>query len=510
MKANRFRIPIVTLVFLISFAYVLPTIGLYQILPDWLTRWLPDKPINLGLDLKGGSYLVYEVDTTGMSGGEADDAVRRALEIIRERIDALGVKEPSIQTEGSDKIVVKLAGILDPERAKAVIGQTAMLEFKLLADPTIFVGIIKAYDAKVRELYGEEAKQSQFLSYMLTGYGDKFFVYRDDWNYVQKMLSQADEWGLIPSGVVFHPGDVVEDLDDPLFKAARGQVRIVYLCEEQVDVTGDMLSNAQASYDEYNKPNVIFEFKSEGSKAFGKLTGNSIGRELAIVLDGVVKSAPVVQARITDRGEITGKFSPQDASDLALVLRIGALPAPMHIIQEQVVGPSLGRDSIRNGILAAIIGISMVVLFMVLYYNASGLLADLALLFNMLITAAVLVILGAALTLPGIAGFILSTAMAVDANVLIFERIREERDIGKTVRAAIDAGYRRAFITILDSNLTTMIAGVALLYFGKGAVKGFAVILIIGISASMFTAIVFTKMIYDGITNRFKLKRLSI
>jgi protein-export membrane protein SecD len=510
MKTNRYRAPIVLLVFLICFVYVMPTIGLYQRLPDWLAKWLPSKSINLGLDLKGGSYLVYEVDTTGMSKSDADDAVKRALEIIRERVDALGVKEPEIQTEGADKFVVKLAGILDPERAKAVIGQTAMMEFKLVADPKTFAGIISEYDAKVRELYGDKTQDSQLLSFMLNSYGDRYFVYRDDWPVVEKMLNQAKDWGLIPKGVVFHPGEVVKDTSDPLYKAAGGQARMLYLCEEQVEVTGDMLSSAKGSYDQYGKPNVVFEFKSEGSKAFGKLTGNNIGRELAIVLDGVVKSAPVIKARITSNGEISGNFTPQEASDLAMVLRIGALPAPMHIIQEQVVGPSLGRDSIRNGILAAIIGLSLVLLFMVGYYNASGILADFSLFFNMLITAAVLVILGAALTLPGIIGFILSTAMAVDANVLIFERIREEQDLNKTVRACLDTGYKRAFLTILDSNMTTLIGGVALLYFGKGAVKGFAVTLIIGIIASMFTAIVFTKTIYDAITNRFRIKKLYI
>jgi protein-export membrane protein SecD len=289
-----------------------------------------------------------------------------------------------------------------------------------------------------------------------------------------------------------------------------GPCKPIFLLQDETLLTGGHLKSARVAYDQFNQPIVSFEMDSEGGKKFGKITGAHIGERLAIVLDGVVKSAPNINSRITNKGMIEGSFSYDEAADLALVLRTGALPAPVRIVYEQVIGPSLGRDSIRNGIWAAIIGLVLVMLFMFSYYNLSGLLANLALVFNMIIVFAVLIIIRATLTLPGIAGFILSTAMAVDANVLIYERIREELDVGKTVKSAVDSGYRRAFVTILDSNLTTIIAGVVLYFFGTGPVRGFAITLIIGICASMFTAIVVTKTIYDFFLKTFKLKKISI
>ncbi len=510
MKSIYYRAALIFIILLVSLAYLLPTIGLYDYLPDWLARFLPKRDIRLGLDLRGGSYLVYEVDTSNLKPDEASDAVDRALEIIRNRIDEFGVAEPSIQKEGKDKIVIKLPGAKDPDRAKNLIGQTAMLEFRLVGDPSLVQDVINRYDEMVRREKGESVKDEDLLSFWVDFVRGDIVVYRDDYDRVMSMLKRAEDEGIVPPGYLFLPGDLIDEPDDELYKMMGGPVRKIYLLEDRVEINGGMLKTARTGYDQFNKPSVTFEMKPEGAKVFGRVTGSNIGRRLAIILDNVVKSAPTIESRITRNGQITGRFTLDEAHDLALVLRTGALPAPVRIVHEQIVGPSLGKDSIRNGIMAAIIGLVLVMIFMVFYYNLSGLLADMALIMNIIIVGAILVLIRATLTLPGIAGFILSTAMAVDANVLIYERIREELDAGKTVRAAVDAGYRRAFITILDSNLTTLIAGIVLFIFGTGPVKGFAVTLIIGICASMFTAIVGTRVVYDYFITRFRIKKIYI
>jgi preprotein translocase subunit SecD len=263
-------------------------------------------------------------------------------------------------------------------------------------------------------------------------------------------------------------------------------------------------------YDQYGKPNVEFTWNNEGARIFGDLTGAHIKERLAIALDGFVQSAPVIQSRITSKGEITGNFTSEEAADLALVLRSGALPAKLWLIQEQVVGPSLGRDAIRNGVLASVIAFAIIIFLTVFYYHLAGIAADLALAFNLVIVIAVMVFIGATLTLPGIAGVILSVAMGVDANVLVFERVREEMRAGKTVKAAVDAGYKRAFLTILDSNITVAISAVFLYLFGTGPVRGFAVTLVIGILASVFTAVVVTKAVFDYFIINRRVQKLYI
>jgi protein-export membrane protein SecD len=508
---NKIRVPIIIIVLIITLAYLIPTIGKYTNIPDWLLKYLPDRVLRLGLDLKGGTYLVYEVDTSNLPETDEGDAVNRALEIIRNRVDEFGVSEPSIQKQGDDKIAVRLPGSKNPDRAKNLIGQTAMLEFKLLAPGDELIRVIENYDDMVIKEAGDQpVADTDLMSFWVEVVGGEMLVYRDDYEKVMKMIEKAKKEGIIPREYAFYPGDLYDDPESRYYKMMGGPCKPIFLLQDETLLTGGHLKSARVAYDQFNQPIVSFEMDSEGGKKFGKITGAHIGERLAIVLDGVVKSAPNINSRITNKGMIEGSFSYDEAADLALVLRTGALPAPVRIVYEQVIGPSLGRDSIRNGIWAAIIGLVLVMLFMFSYYNLSGLLANLALVFNMIIVFAVLIIIRATLTLPGIAGFILSTAMAVDANVLIYERIREELDVGKTVKSAVDSGYRRAFVTILDSNLTTIIAGVVLYFFGTGPVRGFAITLIIGICASMFTAIVVTKTIYDFFLKTFKLKKISI
>jgi preprotein translocase subunit SecD len=525
------RATLIIIIAVLAFLYVCPTINFYQWwqdeyeedhfvlnwpggyeteFPSWLApvgRILPQRPVKLGLDLKGGIYLVYEVDDTGLSEKEARDAVNLTVEIIRKRVDELGVAEPEIQSEGRNRIVVKLPGIKDPARAKDLIGTTALLEFKIVNPTDALFKLIQEYDRR----RGEAAAGGKYVAVgdkLQTIRGDTVF-YEQDYEWVKGVFAEAEKTGLVPEGWTVAYSNVVRTEDDETYVELGGPYRSVYLVTVETPITGKYLRNAQMGYDQYGKPNVEFTWNNEGARVFGELTGAHIKERLAILLDGFVQSAPVIQSRITTRGEITGNFTSEEASDLALVLRSGALPAKLWLIQEQVVGPSLGRDAIRNGVIASIIAFAIIIFLTVFYYHLAGVVADIALVFNLVIVVAVMVLLHATLTLPGIAGLILSVAMAIDANVLIYERIREELTAGKTVKAAVDTGYRRAFLTIIDSNVTTVIAAVFLYLFGTGPVRGFAVTLTIGILASMFTAIVVTKAIFDYYTGR-RVKRLYI
>ena len=381
-------------------------------------------------------------------------AIDQALEIIRNRIDQFGVSEPEITLQGTDQILVQLPGIRDPQRAINLIGQTALLEFKLL---------------------DEEGNIDEALK------------------------------GNIP------PGDMVlyQRSVDPQTGAVR---KNPFLLKEKTLMTGEFIKDARVSLDsQFHESYVSMEFTDVGAKLFEQITGANVKKRLAIILDNNVYSAPEIRERIAGgRAQITGRFTTEEANDLAVVLRSGALPAPVKILEQRTVGPSLGEDSIRKGIISIIISAVVVVLFMVFYYKASGIVADVALILNIVLTLATLAIFRATLTLPGIAGLVLSIGMAVDANILVHERIKEELRWGKTVRAAIDQGYHRAFVTIIDSNLTTLIAGVFLYQFGTGAVKGFAVTLCIGILANIFTAVYVTRLIFDYFSLRPGTKRLSI
>jgi len=382
------------------------------------------------------------------------NAIDQALETIRNRIDQFGVSEPEITLQGIDRILIQLPGIKDPQRAINLIGQTALLEFKLL---------------------DEEGKLDEALK------------------------------GSIPEGDILLYQRVV----DPKTGGVR---KVPYLLKEKTLMTGEVLKDARVSLDsQFHESYVALEFDDIGAKLFEQITGANVKKRLAIILDNNVYSAPVIQERIAGgRAQITGRFTTEEAKDLAVVLRAGALPAPVKILEQRTVGPSLGQDSIHKGIISTLISAAIVVLFMIFYYRFAGVIADVALILNIVLTLATLALFRATLTLPGIAGLVLSVGMAVDANILIHERIKEELRWGKTPRAAIDQGYHRAFVTIIDSNLTTLIAGVLLYQFGTGPVRGFAVTLCIGILANIFTAVYITRWVFDFITLKVGVKKLSI
>jgi preprotein translocase subunit SecD len=503
-------------------------------LPPWWSKILPSEKIRLGLDLQGGMYVLLEVEAqkavesyleqikstlqddlreqaipvtlletektgqivlefsgskdkvdrilseeglsmmrelsaTTLSGGNwrvvlvpdskqveqiRKNAVDQALEIMRNRIDQFGVTGPEIARQGTNQILVQLPGIRDPERAISLIGKTALLEFKLV---------------------DEEGNLDEALR------------------------------GHTPEGDIL----LYQRTVDPQTGAV---LKIPYLLKERTLMTGTYIRDARVAINpQFNEPYVTIQFADSGAKLFEQITASNVGKRLAIILDNNVISAPVIQEKIAGgRAQITGRFSMNEASDLAIALRSGALPAPVKVIEQRTVGPSLGQDSIRQGIISTLISAVLVVLFMILYYKFSGVVADIALVLNIILTLAALALFRATLTLPGIAGLVLSVGMAVDANILIHERIKEELRTRKTIRAAIDQGYNRAFSAIVDSNLTTLISGIILYEFGTGPVKGFAVTLSIGILANIFTAVYVTRVVFDLYTLKTKAKRLSI
>ena len=532
MKDLKWRAAIVLAVFVVAFVYLLPTLS--KEVPVWWANIFPKDKIHLGLDLQGGMHLILEVESSkaventaerlaqeikdelggahirfrlverqGLAGVRLflpkdqdwqpvadllkdkfpllkepkrnlvqdqlqvvleieDDQIRhikklavdQGLETIRNRIDQFGVSEPDIRTQGENRILIQLPGIKDPQRAIDLIGKTALLEFKLV----------------------------------------------DEQHSVEEALK-----GKVPAGSKVYYGRQV----DPI----TGQVRrTTYLLKDRTLITGEYLTNAEVRIDtQYNRPYVAISFDDRGGKLFERITGEHVKKRLAIVLDDNVYSAPVIQDRIRGgNAVIEGQFTMEEAKDLAVVLRAGSLPAPVTILEERTVGPSLGRDSIRNGLFSMVVGGIVVVVFMVIYYGGSGLIADLALILNLVLIMAGLAAFRATLTLPGIAGIILTIGMAVDANVLIFERIREELRLGKTPRAALDSGYCKATTTILDANVTTLIAAIVLFQFGTGPVRGFAVTLSLGIAASMFTAIFGTRLLFDYLLQKRRMQKLSI
>ncbi|ATX80001.1 preprotein translocase subunit SecD [Mariprofundus aestuarium] len=381
-------------------------------------------------------------------------AVDQSIEVIRGRIDALGTTEPVIVKQGERRILVQIPGYEDTTHAKQLIGRTAQLEFKLV-------------DEK----------------------GD-----------LEKALS-----GRIP------PGDII--MYAPEQTRNGKSFRQPYLLKKHTELSGNEIADARVSIDSrFNEYAVTLKFNSKGARKFDKLTAAHVGERFAIILEGTVNSAPVIRERIAGgSAQITGSFSPEEARDLAIVLRAGALPAPVKVVEERSIGPSLGQDSIDQGLNSIIIGSILVLIFMGIYYRMFGMVANVALAFNMLLILAAMSIIGGTMTLPGIAGIVLTIGMAVDANVLIFERIREELALGKTPLAAIDGGYDKAFSTIVDANITTLIAAIVLFQFGSGPVKGFAVTLSVGILASMFTAITVTRAIIALSTaKRARLEKLSI
>ncbi len=383
-----------------------------------------------------------------------ENAIKQALLTLRNRVDELGLTEPLIQRQGQKRVIVELAGEKDPQRAIDILQTTAQLRFQLVRDAAMTrEELLKRYDSE------------------------------------------------LPAGTEILPADP---------EATEAGQPLYYLLEKEAKVTGADLKDARVSSDDMGLPAVSFEFDRSGARRFGTLTEENIGTQLAIVLDEEVQSAPVIRSRITDRGQITGNFTSEEANNLSIVLRAGALPATVKILQNTSVGATLGQDSIDAGRNAIMIGGILVIMFMIVYYKFSGIIADVSLLFNLLFIMSILAYFKATLTLPGLAGIALTVGMAVDANVLIFERIKEEIRRGKTLRSAVENGFSRAHLTILDANLTTLIASIVLFQFGTGPVKGFAVTLSIGILSTLFTALILSKVIFDLLLQVGKFKRLSI
>jgi len=533
MQRNlKWRFVLTGIVLCAALVYLVPTFS--QNLPGWWDRYLPTDKVHLGLDLQGGIHLILEVEVQkavestvermaldlkdslrkkdifydtierdgvsklmirGVSTSDRDrleealseqyanmklyppqtgnrgvdfmlglpdaevsaieqGAADQALETIRNRIDQYGVSEPTIQRESDNRILVQLPGVKDPERAIKLIGQTAVLEFKIV----------------------------------------------DDEHSLEAALQ-----GKVPSGSEI----LYQRIFDPETNYSK---RVPMLIRKRTLMTGDAIADARMEMgQDFNQPHVAIRFNPRGARLFDRIAAEHVNQRLAIILDGNVYSAPVIrQAHYGGRAVIEGSFTPEEAHDLAIVLRAGSLPAPVVIAEERTVGPSLGADSIRMGMVSVLVGGVLVLIFMGVYYRAAGLIADLSLSLNVFLVLATLVAFKATLSLPGIAGLVLTVGMAVDANVIIFERIREEMRVGKTPRAAIDSGYQNALSTILDANVTTMIAALVLFQFGTGPVKGFAVTLSIGVFWSVVLAMVFTREIFDYLVMVRRIKQISI
>ena len=515
MTRESWRLLAIGATIVLALFYLYPTYQFYYAPPENLDRRerVKQQAINLGLDLQGGIHLVLEVDQSNLSDDEKTDVVARALEVIRNRIDQFGVSEPIIHREGDWRIVVELPGVQDIERAKGLIGKTARLEFKILESDEGRVGMIEKIDTYLAAqapadstktddpILGQTAADTPSLSRYVRSYGRDLVVLEDNILTVRDILSRPGVQKLTPPDAQFLWGSKVEEMGD-------GQLyRVLYYVKRRVEMTGEILSDASVttgqSFENAGQPIVNFTTTSQGVRLFGRVTGANVEERMAIILDDQVYSAPTIRSKISQgSGIIEGTGNIEEAKDLAIVLRAGALPADVQIVEDRTVGPSLGRDSIEQGRNAAAIGLVIVIVFMVIYYGFSGLVADLALVLNLVFVMAILAAFQGTLTLPGIAGIILTIGVAVDANVLILERIREELRAGKTVRAAIENGYTRAVQTIVDANVTTIITAIVLYQYGTGPIKGFALTLMIGIIASMFTAIFVTRTIYDTIIAR--------
>jgi len=526
------RAILIAMVLLVSIVYLVPTV--VGDTPVWWGNILPSDQVQLGLDLQGGMHLVLEVQTdkavesqldimandlrrtlrddrvwvtqtqvlgkhavlmTLKDGNDLEKlesvledrypdlivkksepvhdglqvvlelteterkrikqfAVSQALETIRNRVDQFGVSEPDIRPQGADRLLIQLPGVREPERALALIGRTAQLEFKLV----------------------------------------------DETADIQKAL----EGELPPGRELLHEVRVDRE--------TGRRSRTPMVVESRSLLTGQYVTDARVQIDsQFNEPYVALTLNPKGARLFERITEENVRRRLAIVLDDVINSAPVIQEKIPGgTARITGNFTMEEARDLAIVLRAGALPAPVIVLEERTVGPSLGKDSVRKGFLSMLVGGCIVLLFMLLYYRVGGVVADAVLLFNVVLIMAALAAFGATLTLPGIAGIILTIGMAVDANVLVFERIREELRVGKTPKAALDGGYAKAIVTILDANVTTLIVALVLFQFGTGPIRGFAVTLSIGILASLFTAVFVSRFVFDYMLIKLRLKQIPI
>ena len=500
---------------------------------------------------------------------QADDAINRVLEILQNRVDQFGVSEPTIQKQGNRRIIVELAGIQDSERARMLLQSTAQLEFFLVKSPEVTNDILSQIDKaiigdaeleglaatvdgnqeqpedeelavsndqtiSISELFGEDGVSSEDFgsgdtsvvvdqnifqerpfSSMLRALGNNISVPEKNLYAIKKIINKPEVQDKLTLGngrFLFAPEaesfTTNTGLEEPLV--------YMYYLERDADLTGGVIEEASATIggqgtSAVGQPIVLVDMNSEGARTWSRITGANIGRRIAIVLDKKVHMAPSIRTKITDGGTMIEGFANMDeAKDIAIVLRAGALPAPVKIIEERIVGPSLGADSVRRGTNSVLLGLALILVFMLVYYKLSGVIANFALIWNILLVLAVLASLGATLTLPGIAALILTVGMSIDANVIIFERIREESRKGKTPRTAIESGYDRALTTIIDANVTTLVAALVLYQFGTGPIKGFATVLFWGIVISMFTAIFVTRTIFNSFTEKKGLKKLSI
>ncbi|HEY0153297.1 MAG TPA: protein translocase subunit SecD [Longimicrobium sp.] len=503
--------------------------------------------VTLGLDLQGGSHYALELDQTGtkMTQAQRDDAIERALTVVRMRVDEMGVAEPLVQKSGKDRIIVELAGLKEGNRAKEVLQKTAFLEFQIVRPltelqpglPRIDQAIARAFpaagkgaaaatpanpvggilqtapkadsagrDSAGRDSAGDStavaantttpatpaatgANAAPLSSKLAPGPYGSLQIRKTDEAEVARWLAHPEVQRLLPRG-----SELLWSIPET---EESKELRTLWFVENRPIMTGEYLEDAQAQSDQFGRPVVAFELSRAAGRRFEKATGDHINEQMAIVLDNRVYTAPAIRGQIGSRGQIEmGTSKLEDASALALVLRAGALPAPLKVVEERSIGPSLGADSIQNGKTAGIVGVLIVVGLMILFYKFSGMLAVAALAVYVLFVLGSLAALDAVLTFPGIAGLILSIGMAVDANVLVYERIREELDAGRNVKAAVSEGFRHALSAIVDSNLTTLITAAILYYVGTGPVRGFAVTLALGIIASMFTAIFVTRTFF--------------
>ncbi|RKZ26646.1 protein translocase subunit SecD, partial [bacterium] len=593
MRGILWKAVLTALLVVLSLWFTYPTIRLVLMSqqhkdknPD-LVDELQMNGLKLGLDLQGGTHLVFEVDTTKLPPDIAEIPIDEALEVIRSRIDQFGVSEPSIQKVGNKRIIVELPGIQNIEHAKQLIQETAVLEFRLMREPKDVKRFVDAMDrfltshpelleqaekgpvevpesTKVSsaEQQGSAAdrtnvpptdtvdtastmtmgdlkvkKQTDTTSVKtadtsksatettLTGAaifnkdtsgttdvsstlsskpfsslvdveGNSIFVSVSDVETVDRLLKLPEVKNIIKKSIFFW------DAHTQNYQGIK--VKELYFLKNKIEMTGDHLTSARWRFGSSSdprtagKPVIDLSFDSKGAKIFSKVTGYNIKKRLAIVLNDKVYTAPTIQTKIRNGSAmITGINELDEAKIITIVLKAGSLPVPLNIIEERTVGPTLGEDSIKSGVIAATIGLILVILFMLIYYKFAGLVADIALVLNLVVLLAAMSLLHATLTLPGIAGIILTIGMAVDANVLIYERIREELRAGRTIRMAIEAGYSRAMLTIIDANITTLAAAIVLYYFGTGPIRGFAITLSLGILISMYTAIIVTRMIFD-------------
>jgi len=491
---------------------------------------------------------------------EAEDAINRVLEILQNRIDQFGVAEPTIQKQGNQRIIVELAGVQNSERARSLLESTALLEFYLVKDVTTtnelmikIDQILKkdksvasvAKELKSQETVSDDASSEQAVSVselfggvqstdeadsaivdedifaerpfssLLRSLGNSIGVPEKNTFAIKKLIEKAEvQERLASMGSNFLFGHKAEEY--VLTDGSVERMYALYLLDDQAELTGGVVEEAKANLGPQGttsagQPIVNLSMNSDGARKWAIMTGSNVGRQVAIVLDKKVHMAPNIREKISGGGTLIEGFANIDeAKDIAIVLRAGALPAPVEIIEERVVGPSLGAESVKSGTLSVLIGLVIVLVFMILYYRTAGTIADFALVWNIVLVLAILASLQATLTLPGIAGLILTVGMSIDANVIIFERIREELDKGKTAKAAIDGGYNRALTTIIDANMTTLIAALVLWQFGTGPIRGFATVLFWGILISMFTAIFVTRTIFNAYVNRKGFSKLSI